>query len=199
VSTGARIRQFGRTWGNRKSMAENLLLIGLGVALLTGIVATLVIAGGARREVRSISKALEESYSQLATELERARQDALKAQQKIQQLEEGRPEKLEWELRQATEALERWQQAHSEIQQELGQQKQELLHQSAQQEQQRLRLEKESHNLMEELERWRWRFVNSQQEAEGLRQELSEYQQKVEQLTQLRERLLEELRGIGNR
>jgi hypothetical protein len=111
-------------------------------------------------------------------------------------LEEERPEKLEWELQHATEELERCQQAHSEIQQQVGQQKQEWLHQAAQQEQWRRHLEQERQHLMEELERWRWRYVEAQQQAEQLMEEHAEDQRKIEQLVQLRERLLKELGEI---
>ena len=50
---------------------------------------------------------------------------------------------------------------------------------------------------MEELERWHGRYTRAQQEVERLKQERSEAGRKIEQLTQLRERLLEELREIG--
>ena len=171
-------------------------LVTVGITILAGVVA-LSIAVQARRESRRISSALNEIYSRLEVELEQARQDYLEAQQKIQQLEEERPEKLEWELQHATEELERWRQAHSEIQQQLGQQKQEWLHQAEQQEQQRLHLEQERQHLMEELERWRGRYVEAHEHLERLKRARSEDQRKVEQLTQLRERLFEELRGIG--
>ena len=50
---------------------------------------------------------------------------------------------------------------------------------------------------MEELERWHGRYTGAQQEVERLKQERSEAGRKIKQLTQLRERLLEELREIG--
>jgi len=104
----------------------------------------------------------------------------------------GRPE---WELRHASEELERWRQAHLELQQQLGQQKQEWLERTEKQDQ-RL-LEQEREHLIEELERWHGRYTGAQKEVERLKQERSEAGRKIEQLTQLRERLLEELREIG--
>lgn len=181
-------------------MTQNVFLIvlfgGLGTVLLVSIV-TLVVAIGMRREARRISTALDERHSWLERELERARQDLSKAQQQIQQLEEESPEKLKWELQHVTEELERLRYSHSETQQEVGQQKQEWLHQAAQQEQQRLRLEQERQHLMEELERWRGRYVEAQIQVEGLEHERSDAQQKVEHLTQLRERLLMQIQEIG--
>jgi chromosome segregation ATPase len=181
-------------------MTQNVILIslfgGLGTVLLVSVV-TLVVAIGVRREARRISKVSDERHSWLEGELERARQDLSKAQQQVQRLEEESPEKLKWELQHVTEELERLQNRHSETQHEVGQQKQEWLHQAAQQEQQRLRLEQERQHLMEELERWRGRYVEAQIQVEGLKQERSDAQQKVEQLTQLRERLLTEIQEIG--
>ena len=173
-------------------------LIGLGITLLVTVLIFLVVIA-TWRDAKGTSEALAEICAWFETELEQARQDSLEAQQRVRQLEEERPEKLEWELSHATEELERWRTAHSQIQQELGQQKQEWLHRAEQQEQQRLRLEQECGHLMEELERWRWRYVDANQEVTRLREELAEDHRKVEQLTQLRERLLEELREIGKK
>jgi chromosome segregation ATPase len=176
-----------------------LVLIGLiilGMALLTGVMTLIFVAGGTRRQVRRISYILDERYTQLDTELEQARQDHLQAQRKIQQLEERleeeRPEKLKWELQHATDELERWREEYSELQRQVEQQKQEWLHQAEQQNQQLLRLEQEQQHLMEELERWHDRYTKAQQQVEQLKQERSEDQRKVEQLMQLRARLLEE-------
>lgn len=182
-------------------MTEGASLIGvmgLGITLIL-VIATLVVASRAWRQAKRTFDALDERFLRSETELKQARQASLEAQREVQRLQEERPEKLEWELRRVTEELGQWQQAHSEIQQELGQRKQEWLHKSEQQEQQRSRLKQESQNLMEELERWRWRYVDIKQEVEQLRQERSEERQKIEQLTQLRERLLEELREISTR
>ena len=169
---------------------------GLGVVLLVGVI-TLVVAISVRRESRRVSTAFNERHSWLESELERVRQDLSEAQQHVQQLEEESPEKLKWELQHVTEELERLQHRHSESQQEVGEQRQEWLHQAEQQEQQRQRLEQEREHLMEELERWRERYVEAQIRAERSEQERSGAQQEVERLTQLRARLLTEIQEIG--
>jgi chromosome segregation ATPase len=139
---------------------------------------------------------LEENYSWLKTQLEQTQRDLSKAQGKVQQLEEKSPEKLKWELQHVTGELEQLQRRHSETLYQVGQQKQEWLHETAQQKQQYLHLEQESQHLMEELERWRGRYVEAQLKAERLEQECSGAQLKIDQFTQLRERLLTE---IGDR
>ncbi len=52
---------------------------------------------------------------------------------------------------------------------------------------------------MQELERWHARYLESQRRVERLEQECSAAQQKVEQLTQLREKLLEDIGEIGDK
>lgn len=181
-------------------MAENtLLLIGLGITLLA-VIATLVVTVGAWRKVRNTSYELGQRYSRWEDELERARMERSEAQQEVQrskeQLEEQRPEKLTWELQRATKELERLRNEHSENLRRAGLQEQEWAHREEQQEQQRLHLEQERQNLMEELERWRVRYTEAQERAERSEQERSEAQQKVEELAQLRGRLLTEIKEI---
>jgi chromosome segregation ATPase len=147
-----------------------------------------------RREGRRISKVLEERHSWLENELQRALLEAPReAQQLKERIEEQHPEKLLGRLAHTTEELGELQHRLSESELQVGQQKQELLHQAEQQEQQRLRLEQERQHLMEEVERWYERYGESQLQVTRLEQELSDAQQKVEQLTQLRERLLVEI------
>ena len=186
------------------SVAEWGLLIGaiaLGSVFII-VLSTLVVAASGRRQGRRISEMLEERYSRLENELQRAQWALLEAQQKARQLEEqfeeNRPEKLIGKLEQATEELEQLQHRLSESERQAGQQKQEFLHQAEQQEQQRLRLEQERQHLMEEVDRWHGRYGESQLQVTRLEQKLSDAQQKVEQLTQLRGRLLAEMREIGN-
>ena len=88
-------------------------------------------------------------------------------------------------------------QAHLELQHQLGQQKQEWLERTEKQDERLLELEQERKHLLEELERWHGRYSGAQKEVERLKQDRSEAGRKIEQLTQLRERLLEELREIG--
>jgi chromosome segregation ATPase len=186
------------------SVFEWGLLIGaiaLGLIFIM-VLLTLVVAASSRREGRRISEMLEERYSRLENELQRTKMALLDAQQKARQLEvrldEQRPEKLIGKLEQATEELEQLQRRLSESELQVGQLKQELLHRSEQQEQQRLRLEQERQHLMEEIDRWHGRYGESQLQVTRLEQELLDAQQKVEQLAQLRERLLAEMREIGN-
>lgn len=181
-------------------MIENtLLLVGLGIILLAAI-AILVITVDVRREVRNISYELGQGYLRLETELDLARIDRLASQKEAkrskEQLEEQRPEKLTWELEWATEELERLRNEHSENLRLAGLQEQESAHRDEQQEQQRLHLEQERRNLMEELERWRVRYTEVQERAEWSEQERSKAQQKVEELAQLRGRLLTEIQEI---
>src|SRR3954469_15597755 len=122
-------------------------LIGLGVILFATIT-TLVVVGAVWRDTRSTSKSLTESHARLETELKYAREERYEARRKVQQLEEGRSEKLEWELQHATEERERLRQENLEAEREAERQRQELLHQIEQHKQQRLRLEQESRNLM---------------------------------------------------
>lgn len=178
-------------------MSQNVYLIGLfsglGAILLASVI-TLVVAVAVWKKARHISGVLEENYSWLKTQLEQTQRDLSQAQGKVQQLEEKSPEKLKWELQHVTEELEQLQNRHSENLHQVGQEKQEWLHEAAQQKQQYQRLEQESKHLMEELERWRERYVEAQLEVERLEQELSGAQQKIDQFTQLRERLLTEMR-----
>jgi hypothetical protein len=171
------------------------ICVGIGISL-----ATFVAALSARREGRRISETLEERNLAVEHNLKRAswaEMDAQKEVQKLKQrLEEQRPEKLFGKLEYATGELEVLQLRLSESERLVGQQKQELSHQSERQNRERQRLEQEHQHLMEEVERWRVRYVESQQQVENLKQEYSEAQQKVEQLTQLRERLREEMDGI---
>lgn len=181
-------------------MAENtLLLIGLGIILLS-VIATLVVTAGAWRKVRNTSYELGQRYSRWEDELERARMERLEVHQEAQrfkeQLEEQRPEKLTWELQRTTKELERLRNEHSENLRRAGLQEQEWVYRNEQQEQQRLHLEQERQNLMEELERWRVRYTEAQERAERSEQERSEAQQKVEELAQLRGRLLTEIQEI---
>ncbi len=186
------------------SVAEWGLLIGaiaLGSVFII-VLSTLVVAASGRRQGRRISEMLEERYSRLENELQRTQWALLEAQKKARQLEEqfeeNRSEKLIGKLEQATEELEQLQHRLSESERQAGQQKQEFLHQAQQQEQQRLRLDQERQHLMEEIDRWHGRYRESQLQVTRLEQELSDAQQKVEQLTQLRGRLLAEMREIGN-
>jgi len=178
-----------------------LLLIGLGITVVASVV-TLVLAVGAWRRTRETSYVLNEKYARREDELEQVWMKHSEAEQKVQQLEEQleeqRSEKLEWKLQQATEELERSRQAYLETQQQIAQQKQESIHQTEQLEQQCHGLEQERQHLMEELERWHGRYLEVQQRAERLDQERSDAELKVQQLTQLRERLLEELGEIGS-
>ena len=181
-------------------MTENtLLLVGLGIILLAAI-ATLVITVGARREVRNISYELGQRYLRLENELDFARIERSASQQEAkrskEQLEEQRPEKLTWELEWATKELERLRNEHSENLRLAGLQEQESAHRDEQQEQQRLHLEQERRNLMEELERWRVRYTEVQERAEWSEQEHSKAQQKVDEIAQLRGRLLTEIQEI---
>jgi chromosome segregation ATPase len=186
--------------GDDRSVTEDPLLIGSIALGITVTFVTLFAAAGAWREGRRISRVLDVRHSRLEEQLERARFERSEALQKVQQLgerlEEQRPEKLTWELQQVREELEQLRHVYSETQRQVGQQKQEWLHQSEQQEQQRLRLEQERQHLMEELERWHERYVEARQQIGRLEQERSDAQQKVEHLTQLREKLLMELREI---
>jgi chromosome segregation ATPase len=167
------------------------------------VLLTLVVAASGRREGRRISEMLEERYSRVVDELKRAQGAHLDAQRKAWQLEEQlvehHPENLLGKFQQATEELEQLQHKLSERERLTGQLEQELLHEAEKQEQQRGRLEQERQHLMEEVERWHTRYVESQQQVKRLEQERSDAQQKVDQLTQLRERLLGEIRGIGNK
>jgi chromosome segregation ATPase len=178
-------------------MTESTLLIGLiglGITLLAGVIALILIAGGARRGVHYVAYVLDERYTKLETELEQAQ---LKVQRLEERLQAERPEKLMWQVQHATEELEQLREAHSELQRQVGRQKQEWLNRAEKQDQQLRHLEQERQHLMEELERWHDRYAEAQKQVERLTQERSEDQQTVEQLTQLRERFLEELREIG--
>ena len=179
---------------------DNALLIGsviLGIAIIVGVV-TLIFAVRSWREGQHISSQLAGRYSQVEEEVALERYNHSLAQVKVQQLEElldkRRPEKLLWQVQHATEELEQLQHRLLETEHQVGAQKQEWLHQSEQQEQQLLRLEQERQHLMEELGRWHERHRAAQEQAALLKQEHSEAQQKVEELTRLRERLLTEMR-----
>ncbi len=178
---------------------KTLLLVGLGIILLAAI-AILVITVGARREVRNISYELGQRYLRLENELDFARIERSASQQEAkrskEQLEEQRPEKLTWELEWATKELERLRNEHSENLRLAGLREQESAHRDEQQEQQRLHLEQERRNLMEELERWRVRYTEVQERAEWSEQERSKAQQKVDEIAQLRGRLLTEIQEI---
>ncbi len=179
------------------TVVEILLLIGVAISLILGVI-VLIISDTSRMRARHASDVLDEIREQSLVELERQRLNYSEAQQKIQQLEEERPEQLQWECRRLTKELEQLRQMHSEAQRQIGQQKQEWLHQVEQQERQLLHLEQEHQQLLEELERWRSRYMEAQRQLERLKQERLEDQQKVENLAQMRMRLLAEL-GEGLR
>jgi chromosome segregation ATPase len=182
-------------------MDQQVMGVGLVVAVIV-LLTTVVVVVSVRREGRRISEILEQRQSYLDTQLHDANLAVFEAQREARQLKEQmaeqRPEKLVGKLEQATKELEQFLHRLAESERQAGQQKQELLHQSEQQEQQRLRLEQERQHLMEEVDRWHGRYGESQLQVTRLEQELSDAQQKVEQLTQLRERLLAEMREIGN-
>ena len=184
------------------SVFEGGLLVG---AIAFGLIfvlvlLTLVVVVNARREGRRIHELLQERYSRVVYELQRAQQAHSEAQRRAWQLEqqllEYHPENSLGKLQQATQELEQLQRRLLESERRTGQLEQELLHQAEQQEQQRERLEQERRRLMEEVERWHERYVESQQQVKRLKQERADAQQKVEQLTQLRERLLGDLREV---
>ncbi|CAA9431660.1 MAG: hypothetical protein AVDCRST_MAG28-1496 [uncultured Rubrobacteraceae bacterium] len=116
---------------------STLLLVGLCILLLAAI-AILVITVGARREVRNISYELGQRYSRMENELDLARVERSAYEQEAQrankQLEEQRPEKLTWELEQATKELERLRNEHSENLRLAGLKEQEWAHRDEQQE-----------------------------------------------------------------
>ena len=180
-----------------QSMIQSVVLIVL-ISSAVLLVLSTIFAAGAWREARRISR---QQHARLETELDRTRQALSEAKGQVRQLEERleeeRPEKVQWELRHATEELKRLERAHSEAQRQLGENKQQWLHLSEQQEQQIVYLEQERRNLMEELERWRGRYAKAEQQVEQLAQKRSQDQQRIEHLTQLRQRLLEEMRDIG--
>ena len=176
-------------------MVEYLLPIAIGINLVFTLI-ILIVAGSGQIAAQRALRVLREVHERVLAELERARLKHSEAEQKAQQLEEERPEKLEWKLQHLTEELEQLQQIHSETQRQLGEQKQDFLHQAEQQEQQQQRLERERQHLMEELERWRSRYMEASRQLEQLKQERLEDQQKVEKLARVQERLLAELREI---
>ncbi len=180
-------------------MSQNVFLLGLfsglGAILLASII-TIVVAVAVWKKARYISGALEENHSWLKTQLEQTQRNLSQELGKVQQLEEKCPEKLKWELQHVTEELEQLQHRHSETLHQVGKEKQDWLHETAQQTQQNQRLEQESKHLMEEQERWRERYVEAQLEVERLEKELSGAQQEIDQFTQLRERLLAEMGKI---
>jgi chromosome segregation ATPase len=182
-------------------MDQQVIAVGLVVAVIVLLTTGLVVVS-VRREGRRILEILAQRQYYLDTQLHEANDALLEAQREASQLQEQmaeqRPEKLVGKLEQATKELEQLEHRHSECERQVGQLKQELLHQSEQQEQQRLRLEQERQHLMEEVDRWHGRYGESQLQVTRLEQELSDAQQKVEQLTQLRERLLAEMREIGS-
>jgi F0F1-type ATP synthase membrane subunit b/b' len=186
----------------RESVFEGSLLVGtIAFGLIFVLVLlTLVVVVSARREGRRISKLLEERYSRVVDELQRAQQAHSEAQRRAWQLEEQllehHPENLLGKLQQATQELEQLQRRLLESERMTGRLEQELLQQSERQEQQGERLEQERKRLMEEVERWHERYVASQQQVKRLEQERADARQKVEQLTQLREKLLGELREV---
>jgi chromosome segregation ATPase len=185
-------------------LTQSALLIGsiaLGFIAVTSL-ATFIVVVVAGRDGRRAVHELDRINSRLENAFEQVQHERWEAQQKVRQLEhrleEQRPQKLMGQLENATKELERLRGKYSEAQRQVGQQEQMLTHQSEQQEQQHLRLEEERQHLMEELGRWRERYVESQQEVKRLEQECWDAQQKVEQLTQLRERLLKEMQEISN-
>ena len=176
-------------------MVEYLLPIAVGINLVVSLI-ILIVASSGQIAAQQARRALREVHERMLVELEQARLKHSENEQKAQQLEEERPEKLEWKLQHLTEELEQLRRIHSETQRQLGEQKQDFLHQAEQQEQQQLRLEQERQHLMEELERWHARYIESQQQIERLKQERLEDQQKGEKLAWVQERLLAELREI---
>src|SRR5215207_8784534 len=110
---------------------------------------------------------------------------------RIYRLLDERYSRLENDLRRA-------QDERSEAQQEARRLEKRLREERTEKQDERLlELEQERQHLLEELERWHGRYTGAQKEVERLKQERSEAGRKIEQLTQLRERLLEELREIG--
>ena len=173
-----------------------ILITTFGISLISLVLSTLKAAVSSRREGERISEMLENELPRTSQAL---LEEQKKAHQLEEQLEEVRPEHLMGRLKQATEELENLHHRLSECERQTGYLTQELLQESKQHEQQRARLEQERQHLMEEVERWRIRYVESQEQVKWLEQECSEAQHKVEQLTQLREKLLEDIGEIGNK